>query len=217
MNTIKERQKREETERPKNRISLNPISRLFENPQTSIEPYVSKGQVVADLGCNTGHYTFALADCVGSEGRAYAVDLKEEYIRTLEKKGAEHGDRNIEWHVASAADLSFINDDSVDFVLANGLLCNVAEDRPLVVNEINRILKPSGPAYLSLGAPPLLGFVGRAEWEKILERFTVKRKGGYLQKWAAVSKKDNGKHTLVDYIEPPKRPRFLTLRKKFGE
>ena len=56
--------------KPKNQINLNPISRLFEKPQSSIEPYVRKGQVVADLGCNTGFYTLTLAECVGPEGRA---------------------------------------------------------------------------------------------------------------------------------------------------
>ena len=202
--------------KPKNQINLNPIGRLFEKPQRSIEPYVRKGQVVADLGCNTGYYTFALAECVGPEGRAYAVDLKEDYIKGVEKRAEELGYRNIEAHATSAADLSFIKDESVDFVLANGLLCNMAEHRPLAVNEIRRILKPTGKAYLSLGSPPPLGFVGRKEWEKILEGFTVERRGGFLQKWAVVSK-DNSKRTSVGYVETTKRPRFLTLRKKFGE
>ena len=165
----------EKGEQPKNRINLNPISRLFEKPQNSIEPYVRNGQVAADLGCNTGFYTFALADCVGPEGKVYAVDLKEECIGALEKKGDELGYHNIEWHAASAADLSFIKDESVDFVLANGLLCNVPDHRPSVVSEIQRILKPTGQAYISLGGiSPFFGFVGREEWERILERFAVR-------------------------------------------
>ena len=206
-----------EEEKHKNRIKLNPISRLFENRQSSIEPYVRKGQVVADLGCNTGHYTFALAECVGPEGRVYAVDLKEDYVRALEKRVDELGYRNIEFHACSASDLSFIRDELVDFVLANGLLCNMAEQRQPAVKEINRILKPTGKAYLSLGSPPPLGFVDRAEWEKILERFIVERRGGVLQKWAVVSKKDNGKNLSANDVETTKRPRFLKLRKKFGE
>ena len=206
-----------EEEKHKNRIKLNPISRLFENRQSSIEPYVRKGQVVADLGCNTGHYTFALAECVGPEGRVYAVDLKEDYVRALEKRVDELGYRNIEFHACSASDLSFIRDELVDFVLANGLLCNMAEQRQPAVKEINRILKPTGKAYLSLGSPPPLGFVDRAEWEKILERFIVERRGGVLQKWAVVSKKDNGKNLSANDVETTKRPRILKLRKKFGE
>ncbi len=63
----------------------------------------------------------------------------------------------------------------------------MVEDRQLAVKEIKRILKPRGRAYLSLGSPPPLGFVDRAEWEKILEGFRVERSGGFLQKWALVS------------------------------
>ncbi|UCE10752.1 MAG: class I SAM-dependent methyltransferase [Candidatus Thorarchaeota archaeon] len=202
---------------PRNQINLNPIRRLFENPQSSIEPYVKKGQVVADLGCNTGYYTFALAECVGPEGRVYAVDLKEDYVRELEKNASERGYGNIEAQVSSAHDLSFIGDESIDFVLANGLLCNMPDHRPSAVNEIRRILKPTGKAYLSLGAHPPFGFVDRPEWEKILEEFTVERRGGFLQRWAVVSKKDNGEQMSGNYVETSKRHRLRKLRKWLGE
>ena len=195
MATKKEKHEVGEEEQPKNRINLNPIRRLFEHPQRHIEPYVTKGQVVADLGCRSGYYTLALAECVGPEGRVYAVDLDEKAIRALEKRADKRGYRNVEAHASSASDLSFIKDGSVDFVLANGLLCSMADHRQSAVNEIRRILKPRGQAYLSLGWPPPLGFVGRAEWEKILGGFSVKRRGGFIQKWALVSK-NNGKQVL---------------------
>jgi len=208
-------------EKPKNQINLNPIKRLFDGdqsiPQRHIEPYVTKGQVVADLGCRLGYYTLALAECVGPEGKVYAVDSKENYIGELEKKADKRDYHNIEAHASSASDLSFIKDKSVDFVLANGLLCNMPDRRLLAVNEIKRILKPKGQAYLSLGSPPPFGFVDRLEWEKILEGFTVERRGGALQKWAVVSKKDNSKHMSGKYVEITKRSRFQKLRKKFGE
>jgi ubiquinone/menaquinone biosynthesis C-methylase UbiE len=158
-----------------------------------------------------------MAECVGPKGRVYAVDLNENHIRDVEKKADKRGYRNIETHATSASDLSFIKDESVDFVLANGLLCNMVDQRLRAVNEIIRILKPTGKAYLSLGALPPIGFVDRAEWEKILEGFIVERRGGYLQKWVAVSKKDNGKHISGNYVETTKRYRFLKLRKKLGE
>ncbi|VVB62330.1 Uncharacterised protein [uncultured archaeon] len=62
----------------------------------------------------------------------------------------------------------------------------MTDHRQDAVNEIKRILKPGGQAYLSLGFPPPLGFVNRAEWEKILEGFRVERSGGLIQKWAMV-------------------------------
>jgi hypothetical protein len=67
----------------------------------------------------------------------------------------------------------------------------MADNRQLSVKEIKRILKLKGRAYLSLGSPPPLGFVDKAEWEKILEGFRVERRGGSLQKWAMVSLKQD--------------------------
>jgi SAM-dependent methyltransferase len=165
---------------------LRPIRRLFEPPQRLV---VMNGQVVADLGCGSGCYTFALAELVGSEGKVYAVDLDKKRIGTLEKK-ADKGDyHNIEAHASSAADLSFIKDRSVDFVLANGLLWSMSENRQLSVNEMKRILKSTGKAYLSLGLGPPIGFVDKAEWERILEGFRVERGGSFKEKWAVVSLK----------------------------
>jgi ubiquinone/menaquinone biosynthesis C-methylase UbiE len=187
----RKKHKIEEERHPKDQINLNPIrrlfGRLFENPQGHIEPYVTNGQVVADLGCGSGYYTLALAECVGPKGRVYAVDFNQKAVRKLEEKAANRGYHNIEARATSAHDLSFIKDRSVDFVLANGLLCSMPNNRPSAVNEIKRILKPSGQAYLSLGYPPPLGFVDRAEWETILKGFSVKRRGGFFQKWASVS------------------------------
>ncbi len=101
---------------------LYPIVRIFQPPQKFIGPYVKNGQVVADLGCATGFFAFAMADSVGPEGKVYAVDKNKKSIRVLEKKIEKDGYRNIEAHASSAADLSFIKDRSVDFVLANTLL-----------------------------------------------------------------------------------------------
>lgn len=221
MASSKEKDKARGEEQLKNQINLNPIKRLFGRffgpTQRHIGPYLTKGQVAADLGCGSGYYTLTLAECAGPEGRIYAVDLNENHIRALEKKADKRGYRNIEAHASSASNLSFIKDESVDFVLANGLLCNMADHRQLAVNEIKRILKPTGQAYLGLGAPPPLGFVDRKEWEKILEGFIVERKGGFLQKWAVVSKKNSDRHMSANCVETTKHYRFLKLRKKLGE
>jgi len=126
MNTNKEERKVGTEANPKNRINLNPVRRFFErtidHPRRHLEPYVAEGQVAADLGCNTGYYTLALAECVGPEGRVYVVDLDEKQIQALEKRVVEGGYHNIEARATSASDLGFIQDGSVDFVLANGLL-----------------------------------------------------------------------------------------------
>ena len=126
MDTNKEKPEARKEAYQKNQINLNPIRRFFESsiehPKRHLEPYVTKGQVVADLGCAGAYYTLALAECVGPDGKVYVVDLDEKQIQELEKKVEKGGYHNIEAHATSAADLSFIEDGSVDFVLANGLL-----------------------------------------------------------------------------------------------
>jgi SAM-dependent methyltransferase len=168
---------------------LDPLRRLFEDPKRLIEPYVKDGQVVADLGCGSGYYTLALVELVGSAGKIYAIDLDEKAIRALAKKAEKGGYRNIEAQAVSAANISFIKNKSVDFVLANGLLCSMASNRQSAVSEIKRILKLTGKAYISLGFGPPLGFVDEAEWETILEGFRVEHGGSYKEKWAVVSLK----------------------------
>ena len=101
---------------------LDAIRVLFEKPGKLIKPLVKNNQVVADLGCGSGFYTFALADLVGSDGKVYAVDLGETSIRILKKRAEKRKYQNVEAHNASAADVSFVPDNSVDFVFANGLL-----------------------------------------------------------------------------------------------
>ena len=165
----------------------NFIRRLTDNPNKYCS-YVTKGQVVADLGCGPGYYTLLLAEAVGPEGKVYAVDSDEKAIRALEKKAKKHGYHNIEAHATSASDLSFIKNGSVDFVLACDLLCSIAPRyREATVNEIKRILKPDGRAYLSASLGAVLGVwssnIGRADWEKILEGLSVERRG---KDWAVI-------------------------------
>jgi len=168
----------------------NIFRRLLDNPKEFCS-YVAAGQVAADLGCGPGFYTLGLAECVGPEGRVYAVDSDEKTIRALERKADKRGYRNIEAHVSSASDLRFIKDGSVDFVLANGLLCSMApQDHEPAVSEIKRILKSKGQAYLS-ATRGFYSYMSKTEWERILEGFKVERRGDGFSwisdRWAIVS------------------------------
>ena len=168
---------------------LDPIVRIFDHSVRLVEPHIKKGQVVADIGCGWGYYSFALADLIGPEGKIYSVDLAKKCIHVIQKKAEKRGYHNIEAHASTAANLSFISDRSVDFVFANGLLCSMAIDRKLAVNEMKRILKPTGMAYLSLGSPPPFGYVDQLEWEDILDGFKVEQGGSFKELWGLVSLK----------------------------
>ena len=168
----------------------NPLRRLFSSPRKYC-PYVKQDQIVADLGCGPGYYALALAESVGAKGQVYAVDSDEKAIRAVERKATKRRYHNIEAHVSSAANLSFIEDELVDFVLADGLLCSMApQDHQSAVNEIKRILKPNGKAFLK-AAKGSMSYVDKAEWEEILEGFKVERRNyeSLLEdRWALVSK-----------------------------
>ncbi len=166
---------------------LEKFSHMFEHPINLIEPYIQKGQAVTDLGCGWGQYSFALADLVGAEGMVFAIDLGKKCIDSIQKKIAKEARGNIKAITSSVAELGFLADRSIDFVFANGLLCSMAYGRLLAVNEIKRILKLSGKAYLSLGMAPPFGYVDQAEWESIMQSFTVERGGSIKEMWAIVS------------------------------
>jgi ubiquinone/menaquinone biosynthesis C-methylase UbiE len=169
----------------------NPFRRLLAPPRRLIQPYITEGQVAADLGCGPGYYTLALAEAVGPKGKVYAVDSDGKAAHAVMQKAVRRGFRNIEARAQSASALAFIENGSVDFVLAHGLLCSMAPSfHEAALDEIRRILKPTGRAFLSAAKGPW-SYVGRAEWERILEGFKVERRGGgfpvIANKWALVS------------------------------
>jgi len=168
---------------------LDSIMTKIESPKIldKIKPNIKKEFVTADLGCGWGFYSFALADLVGYKGKVYSVDLSKNCIRSIQEKAEKRGYQNIEAVASTAADLSFIKDNSVDFVFANGLLCSMENNRESAVKEIIRILKQGGQAFLSLGAAPPFGLVDETEWENILKDFIVERGGDFKELWAVVS------------------------------
>jgi ubiquinone/menaquinone biosynthesis C-methylase UbiE len=172
-------------------VHYNPIRRLFFSNPKKYRSYVAPGQVAADLGCGPGYFTLQLADAVGPTGTVYAVDSDEKAIRALERRAKRRGYHNIKTYI-TATDLSFLKDESVDFILADGLLCSMApQHHEQATNEMRRILKPNGIAYLK-AAQGSWSYVGLAEWEKILEGFKVEQRSDESHgegRWAVVSKK----------------------------
>lgn len=170
-------------------IMDNPVRRLLAPSRRLVSKYISGGEVVADLGCGPGFHAMEMARIVGPSGKVYAVDFDDKAIRKLREKAEGMGYSNIETHVSSAADLGFILSSSVDFVLANGLLCCMV-DHTGAVSGIKRILKPDGLAHLSITRTFLRRdqrAVDVEEWRGILAGFRVVEEGrGLLGRWADV-------------------------------
>jgi ubiquinone/menaquinone biosynthesis C-methylase UbiE len=172
----------------------NFLRRLFSNSH-KYDRHVKPDGVVADLGSGPGFYTFPLADEVGSYGKVFAVDSDAKAIHKVEKKAVRKHYQNIEAHTSSAARLGFIEDDSVDFVLADGLICCMEpQDHAGTVAEIKRILRHGGKAYI-MTTTGSISYVDDQEWEAILSQFKVEERNFApykLSRWAVVSKNGTG-------------------------
>jgi len=170
----------------------NPIRRLFFSNPKKYSQYITSGQTIADIGCGPGYFTFQLAEAVGPTGTVYAVDSDTKAIKALEKRAKKQGYHNIKTFTASATNLSFIKDESVDFILADGLLCSMApQHQESAVNEMKRILKTNRKAYLK-AARASWSYMSQTEWKKILEGFTVEQRNDDSDTgafWAVVSRK----------------------------
>ena len=167
---------------------INPFRYLIEKP-SKYNQYVTLGQTIADLGCGPGFFTLSLAKHVGKNGMVYAVDSFDRAIKALKRRAARKGIQNIVAIHASAANMEKIDDETIDFILANGLLCSVAPQNCMdTVKEIKRILKPTGKAYLMASHPPY-GYMTEEMWNTILSGFQVewyKHKNDFI---SLVSKK----------------------------
>jgi ubiquinone/menaquinone biosynthesis C-methylase UbiE len=167
----------------------NPLRRLS-RPMKTLSKYVSEGDVVADLGSGPGFHTLVLLRLVDPKGKVYAVDSDKAAIERLRKRSERKGFLNLDARVGSAANLGHIPSASVDFVLADGLLCCTTAHTQ-VVAEIQRIMKTDAQTFIRVtrflrASDPRT--VSAREWEDILSGFRVVQKGGLASMWALVEK-----------------------------
>lgn len=169
----------------------NVVRRLLQPPRKFLSRHLRPGDRVADLGSGPGHFTVAMTRIVGERGRVHAVDFDPKAIAQLRRKAARHGiDHIVNAHVASAAKIDFIESGSLDFVLAEGLLCCMT-DHAGAMRQIERVLNPAGRAWLSVMKVARASdarTVGPEEWASLLRGMHVHESGeGLFSRWALVS------------------------------
>jgi len=164
---------------------------LFRPPARFLAKYVSPGNTAVDLGCGPGYFTLPMAKIVGARGRVHAIDFDPKAIERVKRKADRQGINGlINAQAVSASEIDFIETGSVDFVLAEGLLCCM-KDHAGAVRQIQRILKEDGRAYLSIiklsreGDPRS---VSKHEWTALLAEMEVLAAGeGLMSRWAVVA------------------------------
>ena len=119
-------------------------------------PLALDGCVVLDLGCGTGRDVYTAAQFVGKEGMVIGVDLTSTQLKVGEKYREtlchtfDLPTDAIRFAQGPMEDLGAlgIEDNSVDVVISNCVL-NLCPDKPRVLGEIARVLKPGGELHFS--------------------------------------------------------------------
>jgi len=108
---------------------------------------IAPGSVVLDLGSGAGVDCFLAAEAVGPEGRVIGVDMTPEMVARARRHAASAGLGNVEFRLGEIEHVP-LADGAVDVVLSNCVI-NLAPDKRVVFDEIRRVLRPGGRAYLS--------------------------------------------------------------------
>jgi arsenite methyltransferase len=104
------------------------------------------GEMVLDLG-GAGFDTLLVARGVGQAGRVIGIDLMPEMAATARRNADRLGLSNVEVVLGETERLP-LSDASMDLVISNGVV-NLCPDKPRVLAEVFRVLKPGGRLQMS--------------------------------------------------------------------
>jgi SAM-dependent methyltransferase len=110
------------------------------NPTAVAE--LNEGETVLDLGSGGGIDVILSAKRVGPSGVAYGLDMTDEMLALARRNAAEAGTANVHFLKGVIEEIP-LPADSVDVVISNCVI-NLSTDKPAVLTEIARVLKPGG-------------------------------------------------------------------------
>jgi arsenite methyltransferase len=105
------------------------------------------GQTVLDLGSGGGIDVLLSARRVGPTGRVYGLDMTDEMLDLARRNAAEAGATNVEFLRGRIEDIP-LPGASVDVIISNCVV-NLSVDKPAVMAEMFRVLRPGGRIGIS--------------------------------------------------------------------
>jgi arsenite methyltransferase len=106
-----------------------------------------EGEVVLDLGSGGGIDVILSAKRVGPTGTAFGLDFTDEMLALAQRNAAEAEIPNVHF-LKGVIEQIPLPADSVDVVISNCVI-NLSVDKPSVLTEMGRVLKPGGRLGIS--------------------------------------------------------------------
>jgi arsenite methyltransferase len=108
---------------------------------------LNEGETVLDLGSGGGIDVILSARRVGPSGTAYGVDMTDEMLALAMRNATDAGVANVHF-LKGVIEQIPLPAESVDVVISNCVI-NLSVDKPAVLMEIARVLKPGGRVGVS--------------------------------------------------------------------
>lgn len=103
---------------------------------------LNEGETVLDLGSGAGADVLISARRVGRTGKAIGLDMTDEMLELARANAAEAGVENVEFLRGYLEDMPLAAE-TVDVVISNCVI-NLSGDKPRVIREAARVLRPGG-------------------------------------------------------------------------
>lgn len=121
-----------------------------------VAPDELRGKRILDLGCGSGRDVYVLAQFAGEKGECVGVDMTDEQLEVARSTEEWHRNkfgyaakntRFLTGYIEKLDELE-LEPASFDVIVSNCVL-NLSPDKPLVLEQVFRLLKPGGEFYFS--------------------------------------------------------------------